>query len=249
MKKKFLAFVLSGAMLMGSAITAFADVSGGDVSGGDVSGGNTLNTAETAAEGQEITGTTTVNLPTIEIIVPTTANIVLNPFQLSYTDADGAESTNQVISAVQTITNKSNVGVAVNVVDLKAVPTSNVKVATGSAAKLTDKSIFLYLAVADTEANLGTAYDKTKKDNQVIIPGVAADATKGAVDKEEMVILAAGNETATTAKFTIGGDMVANPTKKNDSKELVSDPWTASDGVTVSFKFTFTTQVATPAAP
>lgn len=222
MKRKLLALTLAMTTLVGSTMM---------VSAADITD------AEGAATGQEITGESEMSLPVIKVTVPTTADIVINPFQLSY-DKDGVTGNSQIISAEQEITNESNVAVAVNVSDLQVKNASEGITITTSAinAKTTNKAALLYLEVIDATGTFGTGFD-AKSTSQVAIPkpeGKVIAASKAAI-----VTLKAGNETATKAKFKIGGNVVANPV----DGEGVSTPWVDEDSIELGFKFTFTPQI------
>lgn len=224
MKRKLLALTLAMTTLVGSTMM---------VSAADITG------AAGAAKGQEITGGSEMSLPEIKVTVPTTADIVINPFQLSYKDEDaGITGNSQIISAEQEIVNESNVAVAVNVSDLQVKNASEGITITTSAisAKTTNKSALLYLEVIDAAGNFGTGFD-AKSNSQVAIP--KPDTKVKAASKAAIVTLNAGNETATKAKFKIGGNVVANPV----DGEGVSTPWVDEDSIELGFKFTFTPQI------
>lgn len=221
MKKRLLALTLATTLALGSTMM---------VSAADT----TIDDAAAAAAGQEVEGSSTVTVPTIKVTVPTTADFVINPYQTEYTGEDGLQGNSQIISAEQTITNESSVAVAVNVSELtaKGVSEGITIVTTAPTAKTTEKAAFLYLEVTDKEA-FETGYKKAE--NQVVIP-LAGEKVKAA-SKDAIVTLAEGSVAATTAKYKIGGSVVANPTAAETT------PWAATDAIGVSFKFTFTPQV------
>lgn len=224
MKRKLLALTLAMTTLVGSTMM---------VSAADITD------AEGAATGQEITGGSEMSLPVINVTVPTTADIVINPYQLSYKDLDaGITGNSQIISAEQEIVNKSNVAVAVNVSDLQVKNASEGITITTSAinAKTTNKAALLYLEVIDEAGKFEESYN-TKSTSQVAIP--KPDEKVKAASKAAIVTLKAGNETATKAKFKIGGSVVANPV----DGEGVSTPWVDDDSIELGFKFTFTPQI------
>lgn len=237
MKRKLVALILAATMVAGTGLTASA---------ADTTA--TIDAMDKAGAGQEITGAGEVNLPTIKVTVPTTADIVINPYQMEYTkdgDTDPLGSS-QIISAEQEITNESNVAVAVNVVDLTATEVAEgVTISTTALTdKVTTKSAFLYLEVVKDDTDFAAAYN-AKAANQVVVPYVKEGDTKtkkGA--KDAIVTLEAGDTTATKAKFKIGGSVVANPTKlSEDKKSTIADTWSEEDKFGISFKFTFTPQV------
>ncbi len=234
MKKRLLALTLATTLALGSTMM---------VSAADTE----ISDATAAAAGQEVEGSSTVTVPTIKVTVPTTADFVINPYQLSYNE-DGLTGNSQIISAEQTITNESSVAVAVNVSELTAKGVSDgiTIVTTAPTAKTTDKAAFLYLEVTDKVDGEGKGTFETgykKAENQVVIPlAVEADAANKvkevkAASKDAIVTLAKGSETATKANYKIGGSVVANPTAEGTT------PWTSTDAIGVSFKFTFTPQV------
>lgn len=157
MKKKLAALVLAVTMVMGTGLTVCAE---------------TISDMAGAAEGQTITGDATLNLPTIKVTVPTTADIVINPFQMVYTDSEDNKSSDQIICVPQDIVNESNVAVAVNVADLTAKDVSDgILISTTALTdKITTKSAFLYLEVVEDGAEFA-AYN-SKNANQVVIPYV-----------------------------------------------------------------------------
>lgn len=220
MKKKLIAFVLAGAMTFGASLTAFA----ADATVSDT-------TAETT-----VTGTGSINVPTIRVTVPTAFDVVLNPFQIAYEDADGNTQKTQIVTVPQLITNESNVAVAVNVKEFKATPSSDVKLSAKPVAKATDKSVYLYLEIVNSTTD--TAANAKFTGTASLVP---TDDSGDGSSKDAIVTLAAGDETATYAAFKLGGDMVVNPVEADGT----ATPWVAADKVDVSFKFTFTPQMAT----
>lgn len=237
MKKKLAALVLAATMIMGAGLNVCASGTISDMAG--------------AGTGQEITGTGEMNLPTIKVIVPTTVDFVINPFQMEYaTDPDdpSTKSSSQIICAPQEIANASDVAIAVNVSELtaKAVPEGVLISTTALTSKTTTKSAFLYLEVKKDGEEFKTSYGTTNT-NQVVVPYVKEGDTKtkkGA--KDALVVLAAGTDDAPQkAQFVLGGSVVANPTVINSDKTVSAAPWTDADKFNVSFKFTFTPQVVT----
>lgn len=235
MKKKVLSFILASAMMVGSALTVCA-------------ADTDIASAEDAAAGAEITGSSEMNLPTIKITVPTTANIVINPYKMSYKDdTTGLEGNSQIISAQQEISSLSNVAVAVNVKELTTTGVSDdITIQTAAlTSKITTKSAFLYLEVvgADTEGKytFAEAYNKSSA-SQVVIPNYVENGKVEKASKDAIVVLPKSDETnATKAAFKINGEVVANPVGSDGE----SAPWTDSDSIGISFKFTFAPQVVT----
>ena len=141
-RRKLMAAALATTLVLSSSVLAFAD----DQNITDIAG---------LATGKEITGTSTVNSPNIKVTVPTSADIIINPFKMEYTSASiTTPNKSQVISAEQSIKNESDVAVAVNVAELKAEPSEGVTLATTSTSggKVTAKTAFMYLEVVDKNA-------------------------------------------------------------------------------------------------
>lgn len=202
-----------------------------------------------AAAGQEITGDATLNLPTISVTVPTTADIVINPFQMEYDIDEDNSSSSQIICVPQEIVNESNVAIAVNVADLTAKDvTDGILISTTALTdKITTKSAFLYLEVIEDKegTKFADAYN-SKAANQVVIPYVKADDTKTKKGAKDAVVVLGAKPTdgdGTKALFAINGSVVANPTKVNEDKSVSPAPWEATDTLSISFKFTFTPQI------
>ena len=228
-RRKLMAAALATTLVLSSSVLAFAD----DQNITDIAG---------LATGKEITGTSTVNSPTIKVTVPASADIIINPFKMEYTnDSITTPNKSQVISAEQSIKNESDVAVAVNVAELKAEPSEGVT----SGGKVTAKTAFMYLEVVDKNATFAEKYD-AKAATQMAIPGIAASDTKTkAASKTNIITLGKKADATAEAKFKIGGDVVANPTKiDTSSKATIDDPWTSSDTISVKLKLTFTPQVA-----
>lgn len=234
MKKKLLALVLATVMTFGASMTVFA----ADTSVTDIT---------TAAE---VEGEATVKTPTIKVTVPSSINVVLNPFQIAHTFSDDTTVyKNQVISVPVEISSASNVALAVNVSDLKAYPTdqySKAVLASKSVAggKITTKSVYLYLEVVKGAASTA------KFSGSGLVPAATteAEADNATGTKQDAIITldaatpgatADADPTPSVATFKVGGDMVANPVKEDGS----ADPWTTDDKVSISFKFTFTPQL------
>lgn len=246
MKKKILALILASAMTIGASMTAFA------------ANDTTLNDTTGLATGAEVVGTADVNVPTIEVVVPTTSAIVINPFSIAYESQDkSVKGSSQIVSAEQTITNNSDVAIAVNVAALSAAPktagdTAPKIVTSAPGTKSTEKEIFLYLEVqapgTDGTYTFEEGYN-SKSTQQLVATNPAADEKSKTVpaSKESIVTLSAKPDEgdAKPAKFKFGGAVVTNPVITNADKTTTQNPWTEDDVVTVALKFTFTPQANT----
>ena len=63
---------------------------------------------------------------------------MLNPFQLAYEDADGNKYKTQIVTVPQVIKNESDVAVAINIKEFKAMPAGDAKVVQKAVGKATD---------------------------------------------------------------------------------------------------------------
>lgn len=248
MKKKILSMFLAATMIIGATTTVSADFTPNTAVSTDTS-------VSGIVAGHEVSGTTAMSLPTIKVTVPTALNVVINPYKIEYKNktVSTMKGSDQIVCLEQTIKNESDVAVEVNVKDLKVTEVSkdNDKDAITISAtpitdKDTDKKVFLYMEVQPKATAFEAAYNKSSV-NQIVIPYVKEGDTKTKVgEKDKIVELGVGSTTATEAKFKIGGNVVVNPTKMDtDTKKPVSNPWTESDMVTLSVKFTFTPIAAT----
>lgn len=221
MKKKILAAALAMTMMLGSSVGALAAINSAD---------------ENGVFGQDVTADSTVNVPTMEIEVPTSLAFTLNPYEMEYTPSGGTAATDQIVGVEQNIVNKSDVGIAVNIMDLgidkdaTGTDTELTLLAAAPTAAIKTKSAFLYLELKAADAEY-QAYKPTNK-TQLAVP-----VTK-TVSKTDMIILDDKTGDVTTANLKVCGSVVANPTKA----------WTQDDKVALSFKLTFTPQVNKPTA-
>lgn len=222
MKKKILSAILAMTMVMGLSISAHATTVGN-------AQGNTA-----PATGVSLSAESTTKLPVIKITVPTAAPIVINPYKLKYSNAEAGitNATDMVVSVKKELINESDVPVAVNVSDLKATPAAgkDITIMSKTATAATKKSAYIYLAI-------GEDVDVAKKFTTL----AATNPTTGdGAKKDAIYTLPVGDTTATKCQFIVRGDVNPNPVDANGA----ADPWTAEDKVTVSYKFTFTPQIA-----
>lgn len=213
MKKKILSLVLAATMVMGMSITAFA--------------AETTDITAAGADGAystELTGELDVELPVIKVTVPSSlSDIVLNPYCIEVT-YEGAANSDSVITAAQTITSESNVPLSVDVTATAAVEkTSGVKFATARLKGTeTTKSVFAYVTVGATEADLVTLENWEKGSNVVIFKS-------GSATQEGMGRLAVGTTTPSSLTFKVVGEAAAS----------ASPAWSEADTFAAKVKFTF----------
>lgn len=215
MKKKVMALVLAGAMLIGGSFTALA---------------SEINTAESGAYSAKLEAESGIKTPTIKITVPTAVAVTLNPYKIKTTVGSNTDSQEQIVSDTYFIKNESNVEIRVDA-SLKMTPATGGKVVLASApltGKETTKSAFVYLDVSSsadgtTKYNYASelSFDKTSKSQ--IVGG------KTAAKKTGLINLDAGDLSATYAKYTFGGGCATTNT----------EAWASTDTVAVELIWTF----------
>lgn len=226
MKKKILAAALAMTMVLGGSVSALASDDRATVDENSITNG---------VYGAELEIESVVNTPTIELKVPTSFKVGINPYKMEYNadkpeDAAAEKSTNQIVCAEQTITNNSNVPVAVNVAELGATvatPSKAVLAAAAPTAAVKTKSVFLYL---ETKSAAKDDYDAFKPANKNVL---VVPVTKTASKLNIMELDAKDGENA-EMNFRFNGSVADSP----------SEVWTADDTIGLKVKFTFTPLVA-----
>lgn len=221
MKKKILSIVMAGALVFSiSSVSQAAEITKED---GKYAAG------EITAEGE-------YEVPTISVTLSNTTGkkIAINPYGLAAniagTVSGAPEQYEQLVNKVETVTNDSEVALAVNAT-VKATPKEGSKAILATAEVKdteTKNAIFAYLQV-----DLGAAIDadatyNAKAPNQVVF--AAKEATKKAI-----VTLADKNAAADKkgAVYKIRGNVAGNPTVM----------WSVEDKVDFSIVFDFEPRV------
>lgn len=223
------------------------------------------------AENVQVEGS--INLPTINVVLPTTASMTLNPYELEVKlnpkDATETPTDAQIISPLMTVKNLSNIGVqvAVAVQGVKGKGTAEFAAATTQGStKSTAKEAFVYakflvgdpdMALTDiaAEATAPSAdaarlviLDTTKKD----VTKLAADDAAAETGSDINVLKGTTGKTAADGGvlgFRFFGDMTQAP-EKTVGSDTVSDPWTDKDVLSATVSFTFTPVAGSlPVAP
>lgn len=218
--KKLVTTALAGAMALSLSVPAFA---------AEVKPNVTDITEPTEVE---VTGTTEV--PAIKLVVPTSANVVVNPYRLEV-DVAGAKVTEQIVSAAQFIQNKSPVAVEVKTSVTGTAEGAAKFSETAVADTATDNLVYVSFEIMPTEDTTAPSAWTGAKSVVLKTEKVEVDAVTMAKD---------GDETANAtpnAAFHFTGSAAAAPTT----------PWTADDiiGATIAFSFTAKANAAAPAAP
>lgn len=208
-----------------------------------------------------------IQLPTINVVLPSTASMILNPYGLNVKldKNDTTGSTAQIISPVMQVKNLSDIGMRVDiqVAGTKGKGTadfSNADLDPNATAPVTAKvaNVWGYFQIV-TAAELDTftinlnSIDATTN-GAIQLATVGQGATAPYVYEFDP---AQDNEIASRANvlapskdkknpedngilaFTFAGTAVASP-KKTEGSATVADPWTDKDtlGATVTFTFT-----------
>lgn len=209
MKKKILSLAMAGALVLSA---------GSVVSAADT----TINAPTDGTYSSSVEATGEMKTPTINITLSDTTGkkVGLNPYGLEY--SLGAEKLKDAIAnKAETITNASDVPIAVNATTTATIPSGSEAVMATGALKGTEttKSVFAYLQIALGDSVTSDKYD-AKAANQLIF------GTK-ATTKKAMVKLDASTGTNKKATYKIFGDVAKKPAKA----------W--ADGDTVDFKIVY----------
>ena len=207
-----------------------------------------------------------IQLPTINVVLPSTASMILNPYGLNIKldKNDTTGSTAQIISPVMQVKNLSDIGIKV---DIQVAGTKGKGTADFSSADLDPDATtpvttkvanvigyFKIVANADlaTFAVPSTADGTGDGEIQLAtvaqgstVPYVAGFNTTDEADTRNRTNVLAPSKDKKTAEdkgilaFTFSGTAVASP-KKTEGSATVADPWTDKDtlGATVTFTFT-----------
>ncbi|MDE6636476.1 MAG: hypothetical protein K2K09_07740 [Lachnospiraceae bacterium] len=219
MKKKILSMALACALVLSASQTAGAADT--EITAPDATSKAYESKVEVSAD---------VSTPTIKITLSDTSakKVGINPYGLKYEAASGKEVTDAIANLEETITNESDVAIAVNVTTKVEVAQNSGAVIATSALKGTEttKSVFSLLQVKakDSAADaLTSAPTYDSKDAGQLVFG-SKETTKKA-----MVTLAAGDTSATYAGYKIWGQVAPTP----------AQAWTSTDALKYTIVFQF----------
>ena len=190
---------------------------GEDVSmGTDVSGSMLLPEIDTLAEE-----------PYIQVTVPTSASILINPYQMDYELADGTICNDPIIGEPGVIESESNVPLSISV---EAIGTSDsgetVFTTSDISPDETQKAVFMYLELQSSVDGLTPDFDWSSAydaDQHLLI----TESTRSMSDM--LVMDEATQDTSSYAMFRMSGQVVSTPTYM----------WNSNDAVSVHLVFTF----------
>lgn len=172
-------------------------------------------------------------LPVINVIVPVSANVIINPFELPVW-IGGEESEAQIISSSSYLVNASEVPMNVGItVTGRVKEGSDMTLASSpTGGNGSQKQAFIYFEIQKSSTNepegvtWDTSYDPSK--HILVIEGTPngkSDLLRLPAITREREVAAGG-----CAPFRLTGDAVRNPTNE----------WTGKDGIYVTVAFTFT---------
>ena len=200
-----------------------------------------------------------INLPTINVVLPTTASVIANPYKLDVKlnpkDTTETPSNDQIISPLMVVKNLSNTGVQVGATVQGVLGKgSDATFAAASAASSTDKDIFIYAKFKIGDADMGIDDIAAETTSPTSTTGliVILDDTAQAVDQLDPGDAAAASVSAT-------GNVLAgtNDAKNPDANGVLGfrffgdmgkvTTWTDKDTVSATIAFTFTPTSIKPA--
>lgn len=218
MKKKILSMLMTGALVL--SVSSVAQAASTEITKDSTSGKYAA--PEVSVESEFATPTIKV-----ELSDTTAKKIAVNPYGLTttLTGVTGDDLKEQLVNKVETISNDSDVALAVNAT-VKATIKGKAKLATAPVAS-TDKtnSIFAYLHLEQGATIASSTYD-AKAANQIVF--AAKEASKKA-----MVTLTDKNGANKQAAYKIFGSVSPNPTTM----------WADEDGADFSIVFDFEPRV------
>jgi hypothetical protein len=214
-KNKLLSLGMAVVMALSTSVVTFADTTITSPNSKGKYSGTVVATGSTAA-------------PVIDVTVPTSVEISINPYRLRITetsllDVSGSDATHSIISPTYTITSQSNIGLSVRVGVKATIPSgSGVSLKTTAlTGNETSKALFSYIEIINKGDSFADEY--TDADNQVIL-------SKTYTSKNDACFLAAGTaDSPSEALIKIFGE--ANPSPKK--------AWTTKDKVTIAITLTF----------
>lgn len=170
---------------------------------------------------------TLCNLPEIQVTVPATAEVYINPFEIPV-EIDGASITEQIVSTPASIENRSDVPLKVTVAvtgGIKAASSMRLVTSSTRGGTSRTKSAFVYFEIQASNSASSAVWDSTFNSTKHI---VVRDGEGRPV--KDVVTLDQAGKPNHFGVFRLTGDCVPTP----------RDAWTEDDGIDVKIAFTFT---------
>lgn len=187
----------------------------------------------------------TIQLPTVNVVLPTAASMILNPYELEVklnkNDATGV--TDQIISPVMMVKNLSNIGIQVGVTAQGTLGRGEATFKSTTAAASTNKEVFVYamFQIGDdtmTDADFTAPTTPADGDRIVVLSDTAKPVTKLAPTDTavksggDLNVLAATSGKTPAANGVLGFKFFGDASK--------TAAWTDKDTVGATLVFTFT---------
>ena len=189
-----------------------------------------------ASDGKtKITGKCVLPDIKIEVNVPTSGKIYINPQRLPV-KISGKIEDGKIITSPTHIENLSEVPVKVSATVTGAVKSGSdltLSATTTQGLTTTAKKAFIYFEIHATSDPENPAWDGEYDAEKHIVVRTTSKT------KKDIVTLGAGGQEKCYGAFRLSGDCVTNPQKS----------WTAKDGVNVDIAFTFTPLATTDTVP
>lgn len=119
-----------------------------------------------------------IQVPTLNVVLPTTASMVMNPYNMSVKldPRDPASAVNdQIISPTMEVKNLSNIGVQVGIKVTGTKGRGDVEFATGSAASSSTKEAYVYVAFEIGNTGLDVADTNGSGNSTVVLSDTEQD--------------------------------------------------------------------------
>lgn len=162
----------------------------------------------------------------IEVVVPATGNVYINPYQLPI-EVDGKIENKQVISDTFGLENQSEVPLQVDVEVTGTIkPGSTMGLLSTSTKKVTTtmKRAFMYFEIHTASDPTAVEWDSKYSSSKHIV------VRESSQSKKNIIRLDACDNEKRFGAFRLSGDCVQKP----------REPWSSEDGVDVEVVFTFT---------
>lgn len=179
-----------------------------------------------------------IQVPTLNVVLPTTASMVMNPYNMSVKldPRDPASAVNdQIISPTMEVKNLSNIGVQVGIKVTGTKGRGDVEFATGSAASSSTKEAYVYVAFEIGNTGLDVADTNGSGTSTVVLSDTEQNVTdflSTAVASDANTLAASADGKAPAADGVLGFKFFG------DTAPVTT--WTDKDTLAATIAFTFT---------
>lgn len=171
-------------------------------------------------------------LPEIRVIVPSSTEVLINPYKIPVSIQDEL-SGEQIVCAPVALKNESEVPLKVSVSMTASVwEDSDMRLISESTIgqELASKRAFIYLEIQNTSDPSQVSWDEKYDEEKHLL------VRNGTRTRKDMVTLGADGQPLCYGAFRLTGDCV----------EFPRSSWTKADGIDVSIAFTFTATTKAP---